>query len=203
MSIQKKIMSKTNHIVSFLEKEKKCIQLIIEKHQEIKSIIDILIKARDNGKTIYTIGNGGSGSTASHFVSDLLKTSIIKEKNRFKAISLVDNIPVILAWSNDLSYDNIFEQQLINHIEEEDVLIAFTGSGNSKNLIKAFKHCSKLNMTCIAFTGKTGGKIKKYSTTCLTTPSNDMLLIESIHVLISHCIISSIRNQGTPLFKYE
>ena len=196
-------MSKTNHIASFLEKEKKCVQLIIEKHQEIQSIIDILIKARDNGKTIYTIGNGGSGSTASHFVSDLLKTSIIKEKNRFKAISLVDNIPVILAWSNDLSYDNIFEQQLINHIEDGDVLIAFTGRGNSKNLIKAIKHCSKLNMTCIALTGKTGGKIKKYSTTCLTIPSNDMLLIESIHVLISHCIISSIRTQGTPLFKYE
>ena len=58
-------------------------------------------------------------------------------------------------------------------------------------------------MTCIALTGKTGGKIKKYSTTCLTIPSNDMLLIESIRVLISHCIISSIRTQGTPLFKYE
>jgi D-sedoheptulose 7-phosphate isomerase len=196
-------MVKNNEIISFLQKEKECTEQIIEKNLEIKIIIDILVKARDKGKTIYTIGNGGSGSTASHFVSDLLKTSIIKEKKRFKAISLVDNIPVVLAWSNDSSYDEIFEQQLRNYLSDGDVLIVFSGSGNSKNLLKALKYASNFNVDCIGFSGKTGGKMKNFCKICFQIPSNDMLLIESQHVMICHCIISFIRNQGTALFKYE
>jgi D-sedoheptulose 7-phosphate isomerase len=196
-------MVKENKIISFLEEDKKCIEQVIGKHEEIKTIVDILLKARDKGKTIYTIGNGGSGSTASHFVSDLLKTSIIKEKIRFRSISLVDNVPVILAWSNDVSFDMIFEQQLRNFVKDGDVVIAFSGSGNSQNIINALKFCSKFNISTVGFTGKTGGKMKKYCDVCLTIPSNDMLLIESQHVLLCHCIISFIRNQGTPQFKYE
>ena len=196
-------MVKNNDIVSFLNKEKKCTEKISEKHGDIKKIIDVLINARDKGNSIYVIGNGGSGSTASHFVSDLLKTAILKNKNRFKAISLVDNIPVMLAWSNDTSFDDIFEQQLVNYIHDGDVVIAFSGSGNSKNILKALKYCSKFNVVSIGFSGSTGGKMKKLCTICLTVPSTDMLLIESSHVVICHCIISYIRNKGIPQFKYE
>ena len=196
-------MVKPSKIVSFLDEERTCTEQIIKKHKEIKKIIDILIKARDTGKTIYVMGNGGSGSTASHFVSDLLKTAITKEKKRFKAISLVDNIPVILAWSNDASYDDVFQQQLVNYLQNGDVVIAFSGSGNSINLVKSLKYCSKSNAVCIGFTGSTGGKIKKFCEICFTVPSKDMLLIESSHVVICHCIISYIRSMGTPEFKYE
>lgn len=196
-------MVKTNEIISFLDRERKCTEQIIQKHREIKKIVDVLIKARNNGNTIYVIGNGGSGSTASHFVSDLLKTAITKEKKRFKAISLVDNIPVILAWSNDVSYDDIFEQQLVNYIRDGDVVVAFSGSGNSTNIIKALKYCSKLKTTCIGFSGGTGGKMKKFCKICLTVPNSDMLLIESSHIVICHCMISYIRSLGTPQFKYE
>jgi D-sedoheptulose 7-phosphate isomerase len=196
-------MAKDNDIISFLNKERKCTEEISEKHGDIKKIIDVLINARDKGNSIYVIGNGGSGSTASHFVSDLLKTAILKNKNRFKAISLVDNIPVMLAWSNDTSFDDIFEQQLVNYIHDGDVVIAFSGSGNSKNILKALKYCSKFNVVSIGFSGLTGGKMKKLCTMCLTVPSNDMLLIESSHVVICHCIISYIRNKGIPKFKYE
>jgi D-sedoheptulose 7-phosphate isomerase len=196
-------MVNSNEIISFLNKEKKCNEEISEKHEEIKKIIDILINARDNGNSIYVMGNGGSGSTASHFVSDLLKTAILKNKKRFNAISLVDNIPVMLAWSNDMSFDDIFEQQLVNYIRDGDVVIAFSGSGNSKNILKALKYCSKSNVVSIGFSGSTGGKMKKLCTMCFTVPSTDMLLIESIHVVICHCIISYIRNKGIPQFKYE
>mgnify|MGYP006089379029 FL=1 len=196
-------MVNSNEIISFLNKEKKCNEEISEKHEEIKKIIDVLINARDKGNSIYVMGNGGSGSTASHFVSDLLKTAILKNKNRFNAISLVDNIPVILAWSNDVSFDDIFEQQLVNYLHDGDVVIVFSGSGNSQNILKALKYCSKLNITSIGFSGSTGGKMKKLCTMCLTVPSTDMLLIESSHVVICHCIISYIRNKGIPQFKYE
>ncbi len=77
------------------------------------------------------MGNGGSGSTSSHFVSDLLKTAITNDSNRFKAISLVDNVPVNLAWSNDVSYDCIFLEQLKNFLASGDVVIGFSGSCNS------------------------------------------------------------------------
>ena len=196
-------MKISDEVKLFLKEQNSCLTNLADNENQIENIIQILIKARDSNKQIFTIGNGGSGSTASHFVSDLLKTALVKSKKRFKAISLVDNIPVILAWSNDTSFDDIFEQQLVNYLHDGDVVIAFSGSGNSKNIVKALKYCSKFNVVSIGFSGSTGGKMKKLCTMCLTVPSTDMLLIESSHVVICHCIISYIRNKGIPQFKYE
>ena len=123
-------MSKANNFTkSFFTDQIKCIEKLSKQEKQIKKIISILIKKRDTGKTIFTIGNGGAASTASHFVSDLLKTSIIKKTKRFKAISLVDNLPVILAWANDVAHADIFVEQLKNFISKGDVIIAFSGSG--------------------------------------------------------------------------
>ena len=149
------------------------------------------------------MGNGGSGSTASHFVSDLLKTAIIKHEKRFHAISLVDNVPVLLAWSNDSSYDQVFEEQLKNYLSKGDIVMAFSGSGNSKNLIAGLKFAKKNGAFCIGITGKSGGKIAKFCRICLKIPSEDMLTIESQHLTLCHCIITAIRNTGIPLFKYD
>ena len=133
-------MSKINkYLGDFLKEQQLCIENTIENTQNILDLIQILIKTRDNGKKIFTMGNGGSGSTASHFVSDLLKTAIIQKKKRFQALALTDNVPVILAWSNDLSYDNIFVEQIKNFVTKGDMIIGFSGSGNSENLIKTFK----------------------------------------------------------------
>ena len=85
------------------------------------------------------MGNGGSASTSSHFVSDLLKTSLTKEAKKIKAISLTDNIPVLMAWANDTSFENIFSSQLENLLEKGDLVIGISGSGNSENVIKAIK----------------------------------------------------------------
>ena len=170
---------------------------------EIEKIIKILITARNNGKHIFTMGNGGSGSTSTHLVSDLLKTCITKNTKRFRANSLVDNIPVVLAWSNDVSYDDIFIEQLKNHFSKGDVLIGFSGSGNSKNILKALKFGKDNGGYCVGFTGKSGGKMEFFSDICLKSPTKDMLAIEAQHVMLCHCIISSLRNLGTPLFKYE
>ena len=122
-------------IKSFLNEQQKCLSDILNNTNEINIVINHLIKARNQKNSIFTIGNGGSASTASHFVSDLLKTCITKNTNRFQAISLVDNIPVILAWSNDVSYDSIFREQLKNMLKKNDVVIGFSGSGNSLNVL--------------------------------------------------------------------
>lgn len=188
---------------SFLKEQQICMDKISKHTDAILNIVKILINARNEGKRIFTMGNGGSGSTSSHFISDLLKTSITEGNKRFDAMSLVDNMPVILAWSNDSSYDNIFVEQLKNFLSKGDVVIGFSGSGKSKNVIKAMEYGKKNGAICIGITGMSGGEFPKICDPCFIVPSNDMLAIESIHVMLCHCIITAIREMGTPVFKYE
>ena len=195
-------MDLKNSIISYIDEQQHCMTLLKSKSDKINDICNQLLNARNKRKNIFVFGNGGSGSTASHFVSDLLKTAIVKKEKRFKAISLTDNVPVILAWSNDVSYDDVFIEQLKNHFSKGDILIGFSGSGNSKNIIKSLKFGKENNAYCIGFTGKSGGKMNKLCDICLKVPSQDMLTIESQHVMICHCIISIIRNLGKPLFTY-
>jgi len=190
-------------ITKFFNDCKNSIDELNEQCGTLEDIINILQKAQKNSNTIYTIGNGGSGSTASHFVSDLLKTSITKEAKRFMAISLVDNVPVNLAWSNDQSFDSIFVEQLKNFLKSDDVVVAFSGSGNSKNVLDAIKFAKENGAICVAFSGMDGGKLKNICDKCIIVKSQDMLVIESDHLAICHCIIDSIRKSGTPLFKYD
>ena len=192
-----------NSIKLNLKQNYLCLGNLEKKSEQIKKIVEQLINARNNGNTIFTMGNGGSGSTASHFVSDLLKTAIIKDSNRFKAISLVDNVPVNLAWSNDVSYDCIFLEQLKNFLASGDVVIGFSGSGNSKNVVNAFEYAKTKGSISIAISGMGGGKISKLADISLIVPSNDMLIIESMHILICHCMINAIREQGIPKFNYD
>mgnify|MGYP006094855177 CR=1 len=180
-----------------------CLENSSQQFDLIETIIKKLVFARDNDNMIFVMGNGGSSSTASHFVSDLLKTAIIKNTKRFKAISLVDNIPVNLAWANDVSFDNIFSEQLHNFLKKDDIVICFSGSGNSQNILNAMEYGKQKEATCIGITGMSGGKLSKLSHHTLIVPSNDMLLIESMHLLICHCIIHAIREQGIPKFNYE
>ncbi len=190
-------------LTSFLDQQEDCIKKIKNNTLTIEKIIQILINGRNNGKRVFTMGNGGSGSTATHFVSDLLKTVITKGDKRFSAISLVDNIPVTLAWSNDVSYDDIFVEQLKNHLSKDDIIIGFSGSGNSKNVVNALKYGKKNGAICIGFTGIPGGKFTKICDECCVVPNDNMLIIESMHLLICHCIVENIRQLGKPLFIYD
>lgn len=190
------------NISRFFEEQISCLNIIQQDTKLIEKIVKILLHARDHNKKIFVMGNGGSGSTASHFVSDLLKTAITKDTKRFSAMSLVDNIPVILAWSNDSGYENIFSEQLKNHAARGDVVIGFSGSGNSQNVLEAFKFAKKIGVTCIGFTGMGGGKLPRLCDVCHIVSSDDMLTIESTHLILCHCITSAIRNTGKPLFSY-
>lgn len=196
--------NKTKNVIdSFLKEQESCLEQIHDQTDIIEKIMKILTEARDKGRKIYTMGNGGSASTASHFVSDLLKTAITKNNKRFSAISLTDNVPVMLAWSNDTSYDDVFVEQLKNFLTKGDVIVGFSGSGRSKNVIKAMVHGKKNGALCIGITGMSGGDFPKICDVCLIVPSNDMLAIESTHVTLCHCIVSAIRSMGKPMFTYE
>ncbi len=173
-----------------------------ENYEELEKIFNVLKNARDAGNQVFVMGNGGSASTASHFVADLLKTSITNENRRFKAISLSDNIPVLLAWSNDESYDTIFSNQLENFVEKDDVVIGISGSGNSKNVLNAIQLANEKHATTIGLNGKGGGKLSEIVKINLTVKSDDMLTIETIHLLICHLLTTMIRSNGTPKFNY-
>ncbi len=110
-------MNKDKRIEDYVNSQVSCINELKQYSDDIEKILQELISARDNSHDIYIVGNGGSASTATHFCSDLLKTSIIENKKRFKAHSLSDNIPVVLAWSNDTDYKNIFVEQLENFLK--------------------------------------------------------------------------------------
>ncbi len=189
-------------IQKYLDQQIKAIDTLKKDSSTIKEIFNILKNARDKGNQVFVMGNGGSASTASHFVADLLKTSITNEDKRFKAMSLSDNIPVLLAWSNDESYENIFSNQLENFIQENDVVIGISGSGNSKNVLNAIQLANEKQAITIGLSGKDGGELSKMVKTNLTVQSDDMLTIETMHLLICHLITTIIRSEGTPKFTY-
>ena len=130
----KKYLSEIKNILYLMENELA---------NNIDRLVSILLKAREKKNTIFVMGNGGSASTSSHFVGDISKGTIVKGFPRFKVTSLNDNVPNMLAWANDSSYDDIFVQQLMNFMESGDVVIGISGSGNSMNVIKAIESTPK------------------------------------------------------------
>jgi len=155
---------------------------------KINEIVNMLKSAYRKKRHIFIMGNGGSAATASHFVCDLAKGTRVQGKNHFKVIGLTDNVPLLTAWSNDVSYNDVFKSQLENLLEKDDIVIVFTGSGNSGNILEAAKYARKIKAKTIAFTGFDGGKIKKHADICLIVPSNNMERIEDLHLILEHLI---------------
>ncbi|MFZ6024752.1 MAG: SIS domain-containing protein [Bacteroidota bacterium] len=133
-------------------------------------------------------GNGGNGSTASHFVFDLAKGCSYKKEKRIKAICIYDNTPTLLAYSNDVGYDIVFLEQLKNLLEPGDVVIGISGSGNSKNIINAIEYANENGAITIGLTGFDGGKLKAISTISVNANINDMQISEDIHVITMHIL---------------
>lgn len=181
-----------------------------KKSKEYHQTIDLLMDCWRNEGKIFTMGCGGSASTATHFASDLAKTVIPRHKYKpgFKAISLVDNIPLVSAWSNDEGWGNIFSGQLKSWLTDNDVLIGFSvhggsGSGNagpwSQNLVSAMKLAQERDAKIIGFSGFDGGDMKKMADTCLVIPVDyepyGTPVIEAFHVVLTHAIIFDLKER--------
>ena len=181
-------------INQYLKSLKETIDKISTK--EIEKVIELLFDAYNNNKQIFLVGNGGSASTASHFACDLSKGTLQRvydeNEKRFKIISLTDNVAVLTAIGNDLSYNDIFSQQLKNLINKEDILIAITGSGNSQNIINAVETASKAKAITIGFLGFDGGKLLPLLDYYIHVPSDHYGQIEDIHMILSHLISSGL-----------
>jgi len=180
------------YVKEYLKKLMEILSIVNE--EEISSVINVLEKARDKGSTVFTMGNGGSASTASHFVNGLSQGATVEGKPRFKAIALTDNIPNILAYANDIGYEYIFVEQLKNLLNDEDVVIGISGSGNSQNVIEAILYAKKNNAITIGMTGFSGGKLRKIVDYSIHIPCNSMEMVEDIHLAITHLISSYFRH---------
>jgi D-sedoheptulose 7-phosphate isomerase len=155
----------------------------------IDQIAETLVKAYDAGRTVYLFGNGGSASLASHFACDLGKgTAYCNGGRRFRAIALTDNLPTLTAWANDSSYEDVFSEQLRNFVQTGDVALAISGSGNSKNVLTALQVAQEARATTVGISGFQGGEMKSLCDICVIVPSNNMQIIEDLHVAMAHSI---------------
>ncbi|MBN2012300.1 SIS domain-containing protein [candidate division KSB1 bacterium] len=174
--------------------------------KEISQLLDILEKAYYRKQHIFICGNGGSGATASHLAEDLAKGTlngnIHRDGLRFKAISLTDNTPFILALANDVGYDSIFEQQLRTYAEPNDVVIAISGSGNSPNIIKAVDYANRRCLVTVGMTGFDGGKLREMALHTIHVPVDDMGMTEAVHGIIVHYIVDQLREKLASGYRY-
>lgn len=158
-------------------------------HDGIDQIADMLVKAYESERMVYTFGNGGSASLASHLACDLGKgTAYCNGGKRFRVLALTDNLPTLTAWANDSSYEDVFSEQLRNFLHAEDVAFAISGSGNSKNVLNALQVARGAGAATIGISGFQGGQMKSLCDICVIVPSNNMQIIEDLHLAMAHSI---------------
>jgi D-sedoheptulose 7-phosphate isomerase len=161
----------------------------------IEDVVEILLKAYQNENQVFVMGNGGSGSTASHFACDINKGVSQPLLRRFKVISLNDNMPLIMAYANDLSYEEVFVEQIKNYLGPDDVVIGISGSGNSRNVLKAIEYANKNKAVTIGLSGFDGGQLAKVSQVNLNAAVSDMQQAEDIHLIITHLIMQVLQKR--------
>jgi D-sedoheptulose 7-phosphate isomerase len=161
----------------------------------IRRTIELLFNAWKERSQIFIIGNGGSASTASHMANDLSKATIVAGKPRMRVIALTDNVSIITAWANDSSYDDIFKEQLENLLQQGDLVLGISASGNSPNVLRAMEFARKRQAVTIGWTGRTGGKLKDLVDECLQPPTDDVGMIESVHMVLDHLVTDELRER--------
>ena len=168
---------------------------------EVKALADAMHDCYEHGRMIFVIGNGGSGSNASHLCEDLGKGTLRREdfdddrKKRLRVLSLTDNTPYILAWGNDEGFDRVFVEQLKNLASPGDLLIAISGSGNSPNVLRAVEWANRNRLKTFGCTGFSGGKLRTLAQHNLHVPLDDMGIVETIHLAAFHWIVDDLHRR--------
>ncbi|MEA3326729.1 MAG: SIS domain-containing protein [Chloroflexota bacterium] len=186
----------TNHktwIVNYLA----TLENVIERFpvDDLSGLISIIENVRENEKTLFICGNGGSWATAAHMVCDLGKNTRMQGSKRMRVIGLGDNIPSLTAYANDEGYDRVFAEPLISLMQPDDVLLAISGSGNSPNILRAVEAANAIGGTTLGLTGFNGGKMKELVDHCLVIPSNSMEMVEDFHIIVDHILTTCLRDE--------
>ena len=167
--------------------------------KDLDKIIDKLLEAYKQDKQVFIMGNGGSAAIASHFACDLNKGTLQNVyddgEKRFRAISLTDNVALMTAYSNDLGYEHVFSQQLKNLLNEGDIVIGISASGNSQNVINAINLAKKNKAVTVGLLGFDGGKLKNLVDFKIWVNNNHYGMVEDTHSALQHMICSIIRDR--------
>jgi len=167
---------------------------------EVVALSDAIHERYEAGRFVFVIGNGGSGSNASHFCEDVGKQCLRREdfttdKKRVRILSLTDNTPYILAWGNDEGFDRVFVEQLKNLASPGDMLVAISGSGNSPNILNAVEWANTHGVFTFGCTGFTGGKLRPLANKALHVPLDDMGIVETVHLAAFHWVVDDLHRR--------
>jgi D-sedoheptulose 7-phosphate isomerase len=161
-------------------------------HDEIDNGIRVIGEAWQSGRQIITLGNGGSSLTALHFINDWNKSIYMASGKPFRGRSLVDNMGVVMAYGNDTCFEDIFIEQLKNVLEEGDLVIAISGSGNSENVIRAVNYANDNGAVTLGLCGYRGGKLKQIAQHTVWADVDDMQLAEDAHFFFGHMVMQRL-----------
>ncbi|MGE4651089.1 MAG: SIS domain-containing protein [Myxococcota bacterium] len=159
---------------------------------EVEAAIELIRSAGQEKRKILVCGNGGSALTASHYINDWNKMAFLSTGTPFRGTCLSDNMGLMTAYSNDISYDDVYSEQLKNLMDPGDLVIAVSGSGNSENVVRALEYANGAGGVTLAISGYDGGKIKQLAQHSLWVPSFDMQLCEDLHFIFGHMVMKSL-----------
>lgn len=162
------------------------------------AIVGCILEAYRRDQTIFTMGNGGSASTASHFAADINKGCCLDLEKKFKLICLNDNICTLLALANDISYNSVFVEPLKNFFRQNDVVIGISGSGNSRNVLEAIRYAKERGGKTIGLTGFSGGKLADLADIAFIADVDDMQKVEDLHLIVVHMIMQAVHKELHP-----
>ena len=175
------------------------IEAYINKEIEVLKVLDVssidavmtaIIDAYNADANIYIFGNGGSAATASHFQNDFNKGLSENLDKKFNFVCLNDNVPTVMAIANDSGYEYIFEHQLIGKLKDKDLVIGISGSGNSRNVLRAIEYANQQGIKTIGITGYDGGKLARMVDISFNVPIHDMQITEDVHMILDHLMMS-------------
>lgn len=157
--------------------------------EDINRVMNVLERARLSGKRIFICGNGGSASTASHYECDFNKGVSYDQEIKYDFECLSDNVPMMMAIANDISYDDIFVTPLRNKLKSGDVVIGISGSGNSENVVRALRYANETGADTIAICGYGGGRIKELAKYNIHVNIDNMQIVEDMHLMLDHLMM--------------
>jgi D-sedoheptulose 7-phosphate isomerase len=161
-------------------------------HQSFDNAVALVAQAQEDGKQIITLGNGGSSLTALHFITDWSKSIYLSTKRPFRGRTLVDNVGLTFAYANDVSFEDVFIEQLKNILNDGDLVIAISGSGNSENVLRAVRYANDRGAITLGLCGYNGGTLKQIVQHVVWANVNDMQLAEDIHSMFGHVVMQRL-----------
>ena len=180
-------MTISDYISEYLEMEKKTIES--SNREELLSVVNAFLDVYEKEGTIYVFGNGGSASTASHMANDYNKGLNEFLDKKFRFVCLNDNVATLMSIANDISYEEVFRMQLRGKLEEKDLVVGISGSGNSMNVINAISYAKEMGVKTVGLCGYEGGKLKALSDVVLHVKLNNMQIVEDIHLIFNHLLM--------------